>query len=392
MKPKIRKNNREKERECDDNVRHTDAGLFSGIGTDSRSGHSGSCGSGECAEENGYSRAGKPSGVKRATALMIAMLVLIQVLVYVFKVVPEKNKACCGAFAGRSSDSIVSLPAAEKPVPEKSLFEFNPNSIDSSGLLRLGFSSAQASSIIKYRRKGGNFRKPEDFSRLYVVSERKYRELESYIKIPARKDSGGQVVRGGAARKGAGLLRSEDVSFQARTICRGGMHGLGGRSRDFDRRTESGWRAEGAGCGSVSSAKTPSRRSAVDINAAGAEALDSLPGIGKYFAAKIMEYRSKLGGFSSADQLLEIEGFGKERLERLRGRITVSEFAKINLMTADSAFMAAHPYIGGYRYRAIRFFISYMRSQGKDSVRMEDILANDVIVTDKAAYLLEIFE
>ena len=34
---------------------------------------------------------------------------------------------------------------------------------------------------MKYRSKGGRFRKKEDFARLYVVSEEKYNELAGYI-------------------------------------------------------------------------------------------------------------------------------------------------------------------------------------------------------------------
>ncbi len=71
------------------------------------------------------------------------------------------------------------------------LFEFDPNTADSASFVMLGFSPKQAASILKYRRKGGIFRKREDFSKLYVVSDEKYRELEKYISIKSVAYSAG---------------------------------------------------------------------------------------------------------------------------------------------------------------------------------------------------------
>ena len=55
----------------------------------------------------------------------------------------------------------------------------------------------------------------------------------------------------------------------------------------------------------------------VNINTADAKTLESLPGIGPAYAARIMEYRIKNGSFASYDDLLKIKGIGKKRLEKL---------------------------------------------------------------------------
>ena len=70
---------------------------------------------------------------------------------------------------------------------EIELFDFDPNSADSVTLLKLGFSPKQARSILKYRSKGGKFKSPYDFSKLYVVSEEQYLRLEPYIKIKEQR-------------------------------------------------------------------------------------------------------------------------------------------------------------------------------------------------------------
>lgn len=65
----------------------------------------------------------------------------------------------------------------------------------------------------------------------------------------------------------------------------------------------------------------------LDINRADSATFDRLPGIGGYFAAKMVEYREKIGGYSSAEQLLEIYNFGQERYDGLKDLITVGEFS-----------------------------------------------------------------
>ena len=63
------------------------------------------------------------------------------------------------------------------------LFAFDPNTADSSTLLRLGLKPWQVRSIYKYRAHGGHFRKPQDFARLYGLTLAQYRRLEPYISI-----------------------------------------------------------------------------------------------------------------------------------------------------------------------------------------------------------------
>jgi DNA uptake protein ComE-like DNA-binding protein len=85
-------------------------------------------------------------------------------------------------FPPRKKETEVSLAekSAEKP---DSLFAFDPNTVDSVSLTRLGFSPKQARSILNYRRKGGNFKTKEDFGKLFVVSKQMYDKLLPYIEI-----------------------------------------------------------------------------------------------------------------------------------------------------------------------------------------------------------------
>ena len=61
----------------------------------------------------------------------------------------------------------------------------------------------------------------------------------------------------------------------------------------------------------------------IDINSAGAEELDLLPGIGPAKAEAILEYRAANGTFSDVRELLEVPGIGEVTLEGLRDYICV---------------------------------------------------------------------
>jgi competence protein ComEA len=59
-------------------------------------------------------------------------------------------------------------------------------------------------------------------------------------------------------------------------------------------------------------------RGAVDVNAAGADDLAAVPGVGRAVAARIVEMRERVGPFDSLDELLDVAGMTDERLERAR--------------------------------------------------------------------------
>jgi comEA protein len=60
----------------------------------------------------------------------------------------------------------------------------------------------------------------------------------------------------------------------------------------------------------------------VDLNAASAEELATLPGIGPAKAKAIIEYRSKQK-FSTSEELMQVQGVGAKLFEQLKDRITV---------------------------------------------------------------------
>jgi competence protein ComEA len=62
----------------------------------------------------------------------------------------------------------------------------------------------------------------------------------------------------------------------------------------------------------------------VNINAASAEELQALPGIGEARASQIVALRKERGAFRKVEELLEVRGIGPAMLERLRPQVSLS--------------------------------------------------------------------
>lgn len=75
--------------------------------------------------------------------------------------------------------------------------------------------------------------------------------------------------------------------------------------------------------GAAGGGKAPAASGPVDLNAATAEQLDALPGVGPATATAILAYRSSHGRFRSVTELLEVPGIGPTKLEALRPLVKV---------------------------------------------------------------------
>jgi len=199
-------------------------------------------------------------------------------------------------------------------VPQR--FAFDPNTADSTSLLRLGLKPWQVRNIYKYRARGGIYRKPEDFAKLYGLTRKEYRELLPFIRIspdylPA-----------------ATMHQTADNKQQQRDTLR------------FPIKITEGQH--------------------IMLNTADTNQLKKVPGIGSYFAKKIVNYRQRLGGFYSENQLLEIDNFPKESLKyfSLKG----ATVKKINLNKLSLNELKKHPYINFYQAQAIT---DYRRLRGQ---------------------------
>ena len=73
---------------------------------------------------------------------------------------------------------------------------------------------------------------------------------------------------------------------------------------------------------------TPAAKAAssgpVNLNTATVAQLETLPGIGKSTAERILEYRAKSGGFKKIEDLMNVRGIGEKSFLKLKPLVTVS--------------------------------------------------------------------
>lgn len=197
-------------------------------------------------------------------------------------------------------------------VPRKTVetFRFDPNTASVEDLCRLGFSPKQAQSIDNYRKKGGRFRRKEDFAKSYVVADSIFRRLEAYIDIPL-----------------------------------------------------------------------------VDLNVADSAAFDALPGIGGWFATKMIEHRKALGGYSYKEQLMDIYRFDQEKFDGLKDLVTVSPENAVPypLWTLPADSLRAHPYIRNLE--TAKAIVLYRETTPPDRWTIEALHQAGILSTDSATRL-----
>lgn len=84
-----------------------------------------------------------------------------------------------------------------------------------------------------------------------------------------------------------------------------------------------GAKSSGKGAGKKAAAGQKAGAAKVNVNTAGAEELQTLPGVGPATAKAIIAWREENGRFRSVDDLLDVSGIGKATLAKFRDRVSV---------------------------------------------------------------------
>lgn len=122
-----------------------------------------------------------------------------------------------------------------------------------------------------------------------------------------------------------------------------------------------------------------------DINLADSAEFDALPGIGPYFASRMVEFRERLGGYSHTGQLLDIRNFGQERYDALKDLICCSPPEPYRLWTLPADSLKLHPYIGGYR--EAEAIVLLRENYPEDSLSPALVRRSGILVPEMAAKL-----
>jgi DNA uptake protein ComE-like DNA-binding protein len=187
--------------------------------------------------------------------------------------------------------------AKQASLPDPEYFPFDPNTASAEDFKKLGLPERTINGILNYRSKGGVFRKKEDFAKIYTLNESDYQRLAPYIT----------------------LATTSDFALRPTTYSGGALqHSL-----------------------------VQKTNIQVDMNAADAATWMSLPLIGEKRAQQIVNFREKLGGFRSIDQLAEMYNLPDSVFQAIRPQLILKTTAlhKININTVTLEALDAHPYI-----------------------------------------------
>ena len=195
------------------------------------------------------------------------------------------------------------------------LFAFDPNSLDAAGWARLGLPERTVGTIVKYRERGGRFRRPEDLAKIWSLPPGFVERVLPYIKI-------------GVEATGAG-------------------------------------RPEGSSPERAPFARSPLTPVVLSINEADSAAWEALPGIGAKLAGRITRYRERLGGFHSVDQVGEVWGLPDSTFRKIRPQLQLKlkedNVRKLNLNNATLDELKVHPYI---RWNLAKALVAYRERHG----------------------------
>ncbi len=198
---------------------------------------------------------------------------------------------------------------------------FNPNTADSLTFRRLGLPDWMARNILRYREKGGKFRRPEDFQKIYGLTQAQYEALAPHIIIEPED----------TARR----LSSVPVLYMASVA------------------------ADSVESPSSALPKYPAG-TVIELNCADTAQLKRIPGIGSGIARMIVNYRQRLGGFYDLKQLEEIHI--NYRLLTEWFSVDPQAIRRINLNRVSVDRLRRHPYFNFYQAKAI---VEYRRQEGE---------------------------
>lgn len=262
--------------------------------------------------------------------IILALLVVIVVVVAVVFLVGN----------GTDDDSVTSELASEPAAEESAtvsdtLFAFDPNTADSTTLLRLGLPRRIVSNIYRYRRAGGVFTKKEDFARLYDLTVGQYQRLEPYIEIAPEYRPASSLFPHQSHREAP---RYYDTG-SSQTANEGDNADSTVQAPRYSNKLQPG--------------------ETIALCEADTTQLRRIPGIGSYYARRIMEYGQRLGGYVSLQQLSEIDDLPLETSAYLTLGTPHPRLLNVNTMSLNE--LKRHPYINYYQARAI---VDYRRQYG----------------------------
>lgn len=223
-------------------------------------------------------------------------------------------------------DGTVSYTKNESSQAAGTLFNFDPNTLSAEGWKKLGLHDKAIHTIQNYLSKGGKFRKPEDLEKIWGLNKALVKRLVPFVEIKEK------------------VTKQDNYQKEA----------------------------------AIPSTYRKSAAIIIDINDSDTSDWIALPGIGSKLALRIVNFRSKLGGFKNINQVAETFGLQDSVFQKIKPMLLLANntVKKININTATLEELKQHPYI---RYNLAGLIVQYRNQHGSFS-KIED-LGNIMAVT-----------
>ena len=238
----------------------------------------------------------------RDAAIVLALVIIVSIVLF-----PHLSE----------QDKEVSSVNCQLSTVNCQLFKFDPNTATESQLLSLGLSQREVRNILKYRARGGRYRVKEDFARVYGLTLEKYRQLEPYIAIKP------QIMAADVIKREKNSPHPSSLSPHPSSLS---PH-------------PSSLNPQPSAVGLRASRKLRYGET-VDINSADTAMLKRIPGIGDYYAMRIVELRKRKQVFSSPEELLAIRNFPETALTYMTAS---QDFPLVTETTCLSSASQLHP-------------------------------------------------
>lgn len=246
----------------------------------------------------------------RRAILLLSALIIIFLLLLWAKPLRNQSETCEVHIPDSLLQILNSPPQAEKVIwvyPH----HFDPNTADSLDLLSVGLPPYVVRNILRYRKAGGVFRKPNDLARIYGMHDTIFTRISPYIAIPT-----------------ASLPVAENLTT--------------------DTSVDNDWR-EHPYADYMRAKYKPGKF--VDLNTADTTELMRIPGIGPISAKYIVDYRRALGGYHSIKQVHEAYDLPEHLGDWVH--ISTPTIKKLRVNKASQSQLRTHPYLTFYQARAI---------------------------------------